>query len=161
MNDPFARLRNASRTWLSLLWRGYQLGERLHGEEARFARCMAAHPEWTEWWERGDDVGDAEVVTPDGVDPYLAVALEATVEGMIAKGGDKHARRAYRQLRREGLSHVEARAEIGRVFTGVLWAEGAGRIPVGKGPQVFHTYLRRLMAGESASGIFNVDPEET
>jgi hypothetical protein len=34
---------------------------------------MAAHPEWMSWWERADQITEAEVLTPDGVDPYLAI----------------------------------------------------------------------------------------
>jgi hypothetical protein len=52
---------------------------------------MAAYPEWTAWWERTGPITEAEVLMPDGVDPYLALFAEALVESAIRIHPDQSA----------------------------------------------------------------------
>src|SRR5690348_18293186 len=67
----------------------------LSHEGQRLAQRMASHPEWQAWWERADDLGDAQAVTGAGVNPFAAVTMEAIAEGLIEENSD--ARRAYRR----------------------------------------------------------------
>jgi Domain of unknown function (DUF1841) len=152
--DRYAELRNLSRASLARIWRAYKGGERLDGEERRLAARMAAHPEWARYWELADDLGDAELVTEEGVSPFGRVAVEAAVEGMVDKGGDRVARRTYKELCKDGLSHEDAAAEIARAFLGVYWEVGSGKIMPEEGQRRFHAVLRRISRGEAADRIF-------
>src|SRR5215831_13307450 len=102
-------LRNLSHQRAALIWRAHKAGEALNVEDRRLAARMAAHPEWETWWQRADDLGDAETVTSNGVNPFACIAVEAAAEGLIAE--NKHAAQAYRAKKRDGLSHDAARAE--------------------------------------------------
>ncbi len=150
MDDLSRELRHVTRGRLAQIWRAYTAGAPLEGERQRLAEAMAAHPEWAPYWEIADDAGDAEILTPEGVNPFAAVAVEAAVEGMISRGGDQTARRVYRRLRREGLSHRDARTEIARVFLRVYWEIGTGRIEPDAMLERFHAALKRLRADEPA-----------
>ena len=91
----------------------------------------------------------------DGVDwPQAAIALEAAVDGMVGKDGDKFARRTFEQLQREGLPESNARAEIGRCFTGVLWELGHGKTDPEQATKRFHAILRRVQGGETTVSIW-------
>lgn len=159
MDDPRRKLTNLSHAYMALIWRKYNAGTPLTGEDARLARCMAAYPEWVQWWERADDVGDAEVRTPEGVNPFLTVTVEAALEEMIEHGGDEVAQHTYQQLRHRGLSHDQARAEIGRVFLGIYRLIDTGGIASEEGTQAFPAALKRLAAGESAREILDSEPD--
>jgi hypothetical protein len=137
------------------LWQRYKAGDPIVGDEKLLAERMAAHPEWTEWWERSDDLGDARMMV-DGVSPFGTVVVEALVEGMIIEAGDKQAHRTYRRLRKEGLSHEQARQEIGRAFTGVYWEVESGRVQYHDFERRLQQIWRRIQAGETAEEIFSV-----
>ncbi|MFQ5915015.1 MAG: DUF1841 family protein [Nitrospinota bacterium] len=152
--DMVAFFRIASRAHFARVWRAYKAGNRLKGEDKRFAERMAAHPEWTEWWEQADEPEDVEVLTPEGTDPFAALAVEVAVEGMIGRNEDKVARKTYRKLRSDGLTHEEARAEIGQVFVGVLWEVGKGRVAPENQLERFDEALRLRAAGQGPEKIF-------
>jgi hypothetical protein len=152
--DQYAELRNLSRASLARIWRAYKAGERLDGEERRLAERMAAHPEWARYWELADDLGDAELVTEEGISPFARLAVEAAVERMIGKGGNRVARRTYKELRKGSRSHEEAAAEIARAFLGIYWEVGSGRVPPEEGQRRFHEVLRRIGRGEAADEMF-------
>lgn len=161
MDDPRRALKNLSHTYMGLIWRKYKAGVLLEEEEACLARCMAAYPEWAHWWTRADDIGDAEVRTPEGVNPFLTVAVEAALEEMIEDRGAEVARQTYQQLRHRGLSHDQARAEIGRVFLGIYRLIDTGGIASEQGTEAFPAALKRLAAGESAREMFGSEPDST
>src|SRR3989441_6401723 len=105
----------ATRADLGQIWRDYKTGIAPHGdEERRLTLRMSAHADWVEWWERADDVGDALIRTPEGVDPFHFVAAEAAVDGLIDEAAAERdplwseyyrdGRAAYARLRRDGLS---------------------------------------------------------
>ncbi len=157
IEEPYAGMRNWSRAEIAKIWRTYLAGEPLRGEERILVDRLAAHPEWADWWVRADDLGDAKVMTPEGVNPFLRVSVEAAVEGMIGQDGEPAVRETHRQLLLDGLTDQEAKDEIARVFLGTLWTIGTGRVPPAEGDRFFHAALRRLAAGETAEEIF---PEE-
>jgi hypothetical protein len=72
---------------------------------------------------------------------------------MIADG-DRVVRQTYQQLRRDGLNHSEARAEIARALLGVWWEVGYGITPDHDGTPRFHAVLRRISHGERAADIW-------
>ena len=117
--DRYAELRSLSRASPARIWRTYKADDRLDGEERILAERMAAHPEWTVYWDLADDLGDAELVTQEGASPFARIAAEAAVEEMIGKGGDRVVRRTYTALCKGGLSHEDAAAEIARAHVGV------------------------------------------
>jgi len=149
---PYSELRNASHELFAKVWRAQKSGsvKVLSHEGQRLAQRMASHPEWQAWWERADDRGDAQAVTGAGVNPFAAVTMEAIAEGMIEE--NSVARRAYRRLQRDNYSHEQARTEIARAFTEVLWEceTGHGVDFDSRLRQIF----RRIMRGESAQEIF-------
>jgi hypothetical protein len=146
-----------SRANIAGIWHAHRAGQRLGKEDLRLARRMAAHPEWTSWWERADQIPEAEVLTPDGIDPYLAVMAEAMVESATGRGGHYVARQTFRQLCRQGVNPEEARREIGRMLLGVYSLTGTGQIPIEQSEFTIEMYLHRLAAGEQASQIFGVE----
>jgi hypothetical protein len=142
-------LRNWSHEWLARIWRAHKAGELLNTEEQRVAARMAAHPEWGTWWELADDLGDAQTVTPGGVNPVACIMVEAAAEGLIAENED--AASVYRAKRRGGLSHDDARTEIGRALLGVIWEAEHRRIDPG---QRLRAVFRQMERGTSATEIF-------
>lgn len=160
MDDLYRELQHVTHGRLAQIWRAYKAGAPLEGESQRLAEAMAAHPEWAPYWEIADDAGDAEILTPEGVNPFAAVAVEAAVEGIISRGGDTIARRVYQRLRREGLSHRDTRTEIARVLLGVYWEIGTGRIQAEAMLERFHAALRRLRADETARDFSGGDEGE-
>jgi hypothetical protein len=154
MNAESERFRSNLRNWsneqLARIWRAHKTGELLNEDEKRLAARMAGHPEWETWWERADDLGDAQPVTPGGVNPFACVFVEAAAEGMIAE--HKQAASAYTAMTGCGLSHDDARSEIGRALLGVMWeAEHRGVDPT----QRLVDVLRQMEHGASASAIFS------
>jgi hypothetical protein len=147
------KLKSVSRARFAQIWRDYRAGKELDEEDQLLAKCMADHPEWTRWWEIADDIGDTPVLEA-WVDPFLAVAVEAAVEGMIGPGGDTAAQTAYNSLRRRGLAHVDARAEIGRALLGMIWQVETGKVHPGDADRRFRSVLERIAAGESTRDIF-------
>jgi len=142
-------LRNLSHQHAALIWRAHKAGESLNVEDRRLAARMAAHPEWETWWQSADDLGDAETVTPDGVNPFACIAVEAAAEGLIVE--NRHAADAYRAMKRDGQSHDDARAEIGRALLGVIWeAEHRGVDPA----QRLRAVFRQMERGASTTEIF-------
>ena len=116
---------------------------------------MERHPEWSYLWAAGSDFS-GDIVTQDGVSPYAAIAIESAVDGMVGKGGDKFARRTFEQLRAAGLTEADARAEIGRCLTGVMWEISHGKTDSGpsQATKRFHSVLIRVQRGETAEDIF-------
>jgi len=157
MSGMHSWLRRESRADIAAIWQAYQAGQRLVKEDLRLARRMAAHPEWTSWWERADQITEAEVLTPDGVDPYLAIIAEAMVESATGKGGPKVARQTFRQLCRQGMKPEEARIEVGRILLGVFSLTASGQMPIEQSEHTIEVYLHRLAMGEQASQIFGVE----
>ncbi len=139
--------------YCAVLWKGANAGVRLDQEASLTLRAMQRHPEWSHLWEVGPDFS-GDIVTKDGVSPYAAIALEAAVDGMVGQDGDKFARRTFEQLQREGLSESNARGEIGRCFTGVLWELSHGKTDTEHATGRFHTILRRVQRGETAGSIW-------
>jgi hypothetical protein len=121
---------------------------------------MAAHPEWVSWWERAHQITEAEMLTPDGVDPYMAIIAEAMVESAIGKAGNKVARQTFRQLCRQGISPEDTRREIGRILLAGFSLMPTGQMPIERDQHTIEAYLHRLAGGEQASQVFGVEPQE-
>ena len=81
MDDLYRELRSVTRGRLAQIWRASKAGAPLEGESQRLAEAMAAHPEWAPYWEIADDAGDAEILTPEGVNPFAAVAVRRRWRG--------------------------------------------------------------------------------
>jgi hypothetical protein len=121
-NEVAACFTSGSRADCATIWRAYQDGRPLAAADRRLALRMAEHPEWSGWWERGDDLGDVPVSTPEGVDPFSVVSTQAGVDGLLDENEElltpldrrcsQAARRAYARLRRYGLNDREARTLI-------------------------------------------------
>ena len=151
-DEARVRLRRATRKHLAEVWRAYRAGQPLQGADRIFAKCMAEHPEWEDWFERVDsaEMEDGEFLSQEGIQPFAAVGVEATVEWLVGP----EARETYDKLREEGLDHREARAELARVLLGVLWMLDYGSVPANEGIELFHGILRRVAEGERAVDIF-------
>jgi len=152
--DLLSKLRALTRSHAKSVWKAHKAGDALQGENARIAKAMASHPEWIHLWDVADDFEEGEILTEGGVSPFAAIAVEALVDGIVSKQGDKHARRTYLQLIEEGLSDRDAQAEVGRVFLGVYWEAGKQRIPNDQFTRRFHHCLKRVRAGESSFELF-------
>ncbi len=146
-------LKQLTRESLALSWRKHEAGLPLKDEERHLVASMENHPEWLHLWRSLPEF-DGEIVTSDGVNPLAAIAVEATVRGLISKGGDRWAYQTYRHLCREGLTDAEARSEIGRVFLGIYWEMGHGMIEPGGFSTRFHEVLKLIIGGQSASNIW-------
>ena len=161
-DDPNVKseLRHLSRKALALAWRARQDGtiDALSKESQRLAKVMAEHPEWYHLWEGADDdlVGDSDIVTSEGVSPFLQVTVEAAGEGLIEENPE--GRLTYQHLRSEGWAHKDARAEICRAFMGSYHWVGKA-VHEGK-PNTFYPLadldhvFKRMRSGESAEEIF-------
>src|SRR5262249_61118969 len=71
------------RAEFTTVWRAHLAGRPLDARDRRLALRMAEHPEWAQWWERADDLGDAPVRTPGGIDPFFAVSAAADLDGLL------------------------------------------------------------------------------
>jgi hypothetical protein len=54
----------------------------------------------------------------------------------------------------------EARIEIGRILLGVFSLTATGQMPIEHSQHTIEVYLHRLAAGEQASQIFGVEPQD-
>ncbi len=140
-NEVAACFTSCNRADFATIWRAYQDGRPLDVDDRRLALRMAEHPEWSGWWERADDLGDAPVRTPEGVDPFFAVSAEAGLDDLLDENEEPRApldrrcsqaaRRAYARLRRYGLDDREARAMILVALVSVVAEEpGTSRFSV-------------------------------
>ena len=93
--NPLSKLRNVSHSYIKFIWQGHCAGVPLEGEAQILAQVLARYPQWAHYWEMADDLGDAEVLLPDGADPFAVVAFEALVEGMLSEGGTDWPRRHF------------------------------------------------------------------
>jgi hypothetical protein len=127
---------------------------------SRPGRCPTADRELTPERSQADHITEAEVLTPDGTEPYLAVIAEAMVESATGRGGHNVARQTFRQLCRQGVSPEEARIEIGRILLGVYSLTGTRQMPIEQSQHTIDVCLRRLAAGETESQIFGVESQD-
>ncbi len=142
------------RAEIARIWRAHLAGEPLSSDDQLVADRLAAHPEWADWWAQADDLGDAGVLTPEGVDPFLRISIEGAVEGMIWEDVDPVVRQTYSQLLRNGFTDEEAKEEIGKAFLAISWTVANKRISKSDKDKYLHLALRRLSAGERIDEIF-------
>ena len=147
------QLGKLTKEYCAVLWKGAIAGVELDQEASLILKAMQRHAEWSHLWEAGPDFS-GDIVTKGGVSPYATIALEAAVDGMVGKDGDKFARRTFEQLQREGLPESNARAEIGRCFTAVLWELGHGKTDPEQATKRFRAILRRVQDGETTVSIW-------
>ena len=83
----------------------------------------------------------------------LPVASREAAEGFI--NGDDVAQETYQTLKQRGLSHGEARNEIGRVLLAITWAIEHGYLKPDNGDDMMYSALKRIADGESAASLFH------
>jgi hypothetical protein len=146
------------RVHVSKIWLAKNAGKVLLGEERLLADAIERHPEWATYFERAAEgpLSDEAGITPDGVNPFFAIAAEAAVETMIGKEGSP--RETYQALRSRGLSHLESVTEVGRVFLATMFVAKVGELgSVEECQAQFETALKRVRDGETAADIFPAD----
>lgn len=158
VNGKFMRmsdLQSSYRAEAGRVWRAHKAGEPLTEWDRILAHNMARHPEWTHFWEHAEDLGDAELQTETGVDPFGIVTVETDTLYHIGPNGSRLVREAYHSLLAKGLEHFEAIDEIALVFLAISVKLDMGQITEDEanerlGPNAW----RRLAAGEMAAEIF-------
>jgi hypothetical protein len=139
MNDEISdAMRAISRDQLHDLWLRTREGESLEGEEAVLARMMQEHVEYTDVWERLDELGGDELVV-NGVNPILHVNMHAVIENQLEQNTPPEVRKALDGLLKRGDSRHEAIHAIAYEFNMELF-------PVLKHSRPFNNsaYKRRL-----------------
>ncbi len=153
-NEGLRQLRTLTRQHAAAVWEAHKAGLPLDGESALLAESMAEHPEWIGLWDSLGTLEDTEILTADGVNPLARISVDIAVKGLISPSGEEIARRAYRKLISEGVPESEAHGEIGRVLLGWWWTMAQKNTPPQKAKKLLLSFLKRLIAGETAEDIF-------
>ena len=108
-------MRGMSRSHIADIWRRGKSGETLGGEDLFFYQAMAAHPEYTDFWEHAAELGDREVEA-DRVNPFLHVSLHAVIERQLVDRNPPEVDQALFRLTRAGMDRHEALHRIASVL---------------------------------------------
>jgi len=78
--EPHSPLRVEFYRFVHAVWQHWREGRPLTGDARLYARVLARYPQWAHYWEMADDLGDIQVLTPEGLAPFAILALDAASE---------------------------------------------------------------------------------
>ena len=117
MSDIQRILKESNRKEIHRIWVSTKRGETLPGQQKRLGQILLDHPQYHNFWEFADVLGDTEVTDDAGVNPFLHVALHQVVENQIGDGDLPEAEEAAARLLRKGLSRDEVVHRIANPLT--------------------------------------------
>lgn len=109
--DVYDVMRNWSRDHYSEIWRKVQNREHLDNDDEIFARQLQDHPQYHHVWEHASQIRDPHFAV-DGANPFLHIALHATVEKQILDGDPPEVHEVYHAKLRNGEDSHEIIHEI-------------------------------------------------
>lgn len=115
-----SEIRELSRQQCYDIWKRYNAGEPLEGEEKIIAELMYQHEEYYDAWSSTDF--DYEYSPEkDAVNPFLHLAVDTIVMNQITNNDPPQTRFTYNKLTAQGYSHLEAIHKIAYVVIKEIW----------------------------------------
>lgn len=117
VSDEHRAFRGVSRNHIHRVWRAAREGKTLSEEDQRLAQILLDHPEYRNFWEFADVMGEEDITDENGVNPFMHAGLHEIVENQLADGNPPAAREAMARLLRKGLPRHEVAHRIANLVT--------------------------------------------
>jgi hypothetical protein len=142
-SDSYGAMRELSHQNHYLLWQKAKLGSSLEGEDARLVQVMREHPQYYEVWEHAMEYGQ-ELVTIDGVNPFMHVTMHLAVENQLAADDPPEVRAVLEYRISHHTPRHHAVHEIAAIFLPMMHETLRDKTPFDN--DAYRRKLRRLVS---------------
>ncbi|MBI4759300.1 MAG: DUF1841 family protein [Chloroflexi bacterium] len=118
--DVYESLRNISQRRFRALWEAGKLEVELSDEDQRLVKAMQDHPQYRQFWEQADRIGEEELAIR-GENPFLHVMVHVVIENQLALRDPPEVYEIFQAKLARGQPRHEVCHEIARVLMEFVW----------------------------------------